>query len=652
MKEKAIRAIRDFLKEYYPYLIFPFVFLGLSVFFSGALFLVELGLFTGMVLLLWFLRIRRKRGVREGLQTIAEGLQTMHRETLSSLPLPVMVVNGKGTLVWFSDKFYEEVLGKEDVQADFYNSLIHIPPVKLMESEIVEASHKGKHYSVFAMYNDTAESELYTLYFFDISAMKTLRSQYESTRPIVSLVVFDNRDDLMQGSADSVSARAVADVERILESWCDKYGGMLRRLKNDRFLVIMERAMLDKAIQNRFEILEQVRELKLGEKSCASLSIGVGKSKNGIRESAEWAKQALDMALGRGGDQAVIKSDDSFKFFGGVSKGVEKRNQVRTRVVATALCELIRDCDQVMLMGHRFADLDCVGSCIGMWSAVTKGLKKQAFLVVDRETSMAESLLNIFLEESPGMVLSPEEAILRATSKTLLIITDTHSPDFLECFALYERCQKVVVIDHHRMMVRYIEDAVIFYQEPFASSASELVSELIEYFPGLSLSRLEANAMLLGIILDTKNFCQRTGARTFEAAAALKRRGADTVEVKKLFSSTFEAYKLKSQIVSEAQIFGHSAIAMTHHQSSDLRIAAAQAADDLLGVEGVEASYVLFESEGEVNISARSYGEVNVQLVMEEIGGGGHQTMAGAQLKGTTPEQVGKRLLAIIQDRK
>jgi len=651
MKEKATQAIKDFLKEYYPYLSFPFIFLILSAFFSGTLFLVELTLFTGLVLVLWFLRIRHKRGVREGLKTIAQGLETVHRETLSSLPLPVMVVDGEGTLVWYSDRFYEEVLGKEDVQPDFYTALVPIPPVKLMEGGIVEVSHKGKHYSVFAMYSDTPKNDLYTLYFFDISATKALYSQYESTRPIVCLVVFDNRDDLMQGSADSVSARAVADVERILESWCDQYGGMLRRLKNDRFLIIMERAMLDKAIRGRFEILEQVRALKLGEKSYASLSIGVGKSNNGIRESADWAKQALDMALGRGGDQAVIKSDDSFEFFGGVSKGVEKRNQVRTRVVATALCELIHNCDQVMLMGHRFADLDCVGSCIGMWSAVTKGLKKQAFLVVDRQTSMAESLLNGFTEESPGAVLSPEEAILRATSKTLLIITDTHSPDFLECHALYERCQKIVVIDHHRMMVRYIENAVIFYQEPYASSASELVSELIEYFPGLSLSRFEANAMLLGIILDTKNFCQRTGARTFEAAASLKRRGADTVEVKRLFSSSFEAYKLKSQIVSEAQIVGHSALAVTHHQSPDLRISAAQAADDLLGVEGVEASYVIFEVGGEVNISARSYGEVNVQLVMEKIGGGGHQTMAGAQLKGTTLEQVRERLLTIIQDR-
>ena len=649
MREKIMAVIRKLFKDSYAYLSIPLLFLVLSAFFSFWLFLIELLVIAVLVAALWLGWFHRKTSLRSTLIRVTEDLETINRETLSAIPLPVMVVDAEGELIWYNDRFFKRVLGEEEVDRNFYHTLIHILPTEFSEEEIVQTEYKGKSYSVFAMYNNAPTNDFYTLYFYDETKSQEAIRRYESTRPNVCLVVFDNRDDLMQGSVDSVSARAVADVERILESWSDNYGGMLRRLKNDRFMVILEQGMLEKAIEHRFTVLEKVRQIKVGEKVSATLSIGVGRSDGGIHESADWAKQALDMALGRGGDQVVIKSDDSYEFFGGVSKGVEKRNQVRTRVVATALCELIGDSENIMLMSHRFSDLDSVGSGIGMWSAIKKGLKKTAYLVSDQEESMAEALLAEFSRINPGAVLSPEEAILRSTSRTLLIITDTHSPDFLECRELYERCKNVVVIDHHRMMVNYIKDAAIFYQEPYASSACELVVELIEYFPGVALSGFEANALLLGIILDTKNFSQRTGARTFEAAAALKRKGADTVEVKRLFSSSFEAYKLKSQIVSEAQIQNKSAVALTSIQSADIRIASSQAADDLLGVEGVEASYVLFLADGAVNISARSYGEINVQLVMEAIGGGGHQTMAGAQLTGVDIQQVRDRLLEIIR---
>ncbi len=649
MKEKFVAYAQKFLKENYMHLIVPVLFLILSAFSSLWLFLAELLVIVVMSFGLWFGWMRRRVSLRETLISVSEGLETVHRQTLSAIPLPVMVVDAEGNLTWFSDRFHKKVLDGAEAQRGFYHTLFPYPPSEVVDRRLVDITYKDKSYSVFAMYNDAPTADFYTLYFYDTTRTVNAIAKLKSEQPNVCFIVFDNRDDLMQGSADSVSARAVADVERILEAWSDQYGGMLRRLKNDRFMLILERGRLEKAIADRFTVLEQVRALKVGEKTSATVSIGVGRTDGGIHESAEWAKQALDMALGRGGDQVAIKTEDSFEFFGGVSKGVEKRNQVRTRVVATALAELIGDSDSVMLMGHRFSDLDCVGSCIGLWSAIQKGLQKTAYLVVDREKTMAHSLIQSFAEISPNHILSPEEAILRSTSRTLLIITDTHSPEFLESRELYERCKNVVVIDHHRMMVNYIRDAVIFYQEPYASSACELVVELIEYFPNLSLTGFEANAMLLGMILDTKNFSQRTGARTFEAAASLKRRGADTVEVKRQFASSFGAYKLKAQIVSEAQITGRSAIAATARQSPDIRIASSQAADDLLGVEGVEASYVLFIADGAVNISARSYGEVNVQLVMERIGGGGHQTMAGAQLPGEDIGAVRERLLEMIR---
>ncbi len=312
-----------------------------------------------------------------------------------------------------------------------------------------------------------------------------------------------------------------------------------------------------------------IREIKAGDRGSATVSIGIGRGAPTLSEGERWARQALDMALGRGGDQVAIKQkNDSYEFFGGLSKGIEKRDKVRTRVIAATLSDHIKASDQVLVMGHKFSDLDCIGAAVGMYSAVTKGLKKPAFIVVRKAQSLAGPLIESMEKANPEeeIFISPEEAMQRLASKTLLVVVDTHSQDFVESTDVLNKAERIVVIDHHRMMVKHIENAIIFYHEPYASSASEMVAELVQYIGENTLSRLEAEALLAGIMLDTKSFVLKTGVRTFEASAYLRRRGADTVEVKRMFSNSIDTYKAKYQLVSGAEIYNNCAIACAEEE--------------------------------------------------------------------------------------
>lgn len=337
--------------------------------------------------------------------------------------------------------------------------------------------------------------------------------------------------------------------------------------------------------------------------------------------------------------------------FSAVFKGVEKQTKVKTRIVASALAELIKSSDNVLVMGHRFADLDSLGSAIGLAKAC-RCLGKESYIVLDSRRNLADVLVRRLVEnKEQNMICLPETAIDLVMDKTLLIITDTHTVDLIESPDIYRRCKQVVVIDHHRKMVNHIDNAVIFYHEPFASSASEMVTELIQYLgDACRLNRMEAEALLSGIMLDTKNFVMKTGVRTFEAAAYLRRLGADTISVRELFSSTIDSYRRRAQIVSGAELLHGCAIAVCDSSGDDMRVIAPQAADELLNISGVKASFVLYANGGTVNISARSMGAFNVQVIMEKMGGGGHHTMAGAQIKDTDCHQARTRLAAIIEE--
>ena len=404
-------------------------------------------------------------------------------------------------------------------------------------------------------------------------------------------------------------------------------------------------------MEERFKVLDEARKITVGERLCVTLSIGVGHGADTLAESEVFAKQALDMSLGRGGDQVAVKTENGFQFFGGVSKGIEKQSKIKSRIIATAMQELISNSEQVFLMGHHFGDLDSVGSAAGLAGAI-KQTGKPAFVVVDPVNNLSKPLINRLIEtEGKELFMDVDEALMNISEDTLLIIVDTHNKDFIESRELYERARQVIVIDHHRKTVNFIDNAVIFHHEPYASSACEMVSELIQYFPNPNkLSSAYAEALLSGIMLDTKNFIMKTGVRTFEAAAFLRKMGADTVAVKSLFSNSIETYQRKAQLVASAEVYNRCAIASTDNPSADIRVVAPQSADELLNITNVDASFVIYSTNNCINISARSMGAMNVQLIMERLGGGGHQTMAATQLYDTSIADAKQSLIHAIDD--
>ena len=485
------------------------------------------------------------------------------------------------------------------------------------------------------------------LYFVDMTEYENLVKRYNDNLPVVMLVTIDNLEELQRGARDSEKAEIVSAISKKIEDYAAKLDCMYYKLSTDSYLLVTDEYFLSLAIGERFDILKEVRSIDFGERGYATLSIGVGHGSESVLECEDIARQALDMALGRGGDQAAVKTDDDYEFFGGASSTSSKRTRVRTRIVASALKELIADTDRVLLVGHRFADLDSFGSCYGMYSAIT-AMGKEARVVVNRETSLCTQLID-YIEENgdEGCVISPEEALDSVTNKTMLIICDTHRRSFLDCPELYDACSVTVIIDHHRKTVDYIDNAVIFYHDPYASSACELVTELVQYIQP-RIGKVESEALLSGIMLDTRNFVLHAGSRTFEAAAFLRNCGASTVTVKGFFKSGFNVYKERAAIIADAHVYGDCAISRTSSTDKDVRIAASQAADEMLGINGVHASFVLFHSGDVINVSARSLGAINVQLIMETLGGGGHLTMAAAQLSDCDMDDAVRQLAAAI----
>ena len=473
------------------------------------------------------------------------------------------------------------------------------------------------------------------------------------SRPVIATVEFDNVEEFEKDD-DRQQSYVIVNVENVIQKWAMKFNGLCKKLSNGKYMIIFEERVLDALMEDNFHVLEEVRQIPLENVLCnPTISIGIGRCADTFKQCELWSRNALDMSLGRGGDQVTIKTRDQYRFYGGISQGFEKIDKVRTRVIASSLVQHIRASDQILIMGHHNSDIDCIGTGIGLWSSISKDMKKTAKIVVRREKTVAGSLIR-FMEEiaNTDMFIEPSEALERMTEKTLLIIVDTHSPNFLEEPLVYEKARRVVVIDHHRMMVNHISDAVVFFHEPSSSSASEMTTELIQYLGDKNLTPYEAAALLAGITLDTKNFVLRTGVRTFEAAAYLRQRGADTVEVKRLFSNSLDNYKAKFKLVSGAEIFNNCALACSEDEEDndeDIIVTAAQAADDLLSISNVTASFVMYKKDDSVRISARSLGDVNVQLVMEKLGGGGHHSMAGAQLNGVTMEQARAMLMDVIE---
>ena len=519
----------------------------------------------------------------------------------------------------------------------------------LSAAGVAELRYEMRHYAVYRSVSEIDSTEYAIYYFVDETKLRRTAAEYGESRPVIAYIAIDNLDELLAGAKESEKAALTGQIEKEIENFAASTTGVCTKTSGGRFIMTIEERHLRVIADGKFDILNRVRALSFGEKGSPTLSIGVGRGST-LHESEEMARSALDMALGRGGDQAAVKSGaGDFKFYGGVSKGVERRTRVRSRVVAQAVRELIEGSDSVLIMGHRFADLDSFGAAVGFYSVCRKQ-GKPARIVMTRSTSLALPLLTRLEEQGfENFVSEPADILPFITKKTLLLVVDTHRGDFVDSEEVYRACETVVVVDHHRKTVNYIDNAVIFYHEPFSSSTCEMVAELVQYMGEGLLGRHEAEALLAGIMLDTRNFVLRTGVRSFEAAAYLRSRGADPVEVKRLFSGSMDTYRERAAIVAAAELYKNCAISVVGGSDfPDLRLATSQAADDLLTISAVDASFVIYEQNGGVNISARSMGAVNVQLIMEALGGGGHQTMAAAQLPCETPDSAKMQLMAAI----
>ncbi len=570
-------------------------------------------------------------------------------QALQDFTMAVAVVGEAGDIVWTNREFIVSVSGNRECQGENILRFLYPKTVpQILEDGGTDIAVDDRQFTVYGA--RTGESVV--LYFVDDTYYKEINKEYALTRPVVLLICFDNREELARESTGAEDARVGSEVQAKLDAWAVNMNGFLKRLNGERYLVLTDEEHIQGMMDSRFPILDEIRNIKNENNQSATISVGVGRGASSLKEGELWARRALDMALGRGGDQVAVKQkNDTYEFFGGLSKGVEKRDKVRTRVIAATLSDHVRASDVVFVMGHKFSDLDSMGAAVGLWSAINKVMNKKAYIVVNRAQTLAGQVVASMEEKAGGqqVFLSPQEALSMVGPHALLIVVDTHTPDFIESPELLNAVSRVVVIDHHRMMVHHIENALIFYHEPYASSASEMVAELVQYIGENCLDRTEAEALLSGIMLDTKNFVLRTGVRTFEAAAYLRRRGADTVRVKRMFSDSIDAYKEKYRIVSSAEVVNQCAIASTEQDSANIRVTAAQAADELLSIKGVAASFVLFPTGNTVNISARSLGDINVQLIMETLGGGGHFTMAGAQLADVTVKRARELLSDAIR---
>lgn len=579
------------------------------------------------------------------LKGLNEHLDVENLNNIFDLPMPVFVISNKNEIVWYNDCFRDNVIDGQDIYGMDMSTITKTAIERLRDYPGHIITYNDKYYKIYTVNAGDTTSRFYMFYMIEVTELKQKYDLYFKTRPVIMMVLIDSYDEIVKNIKESERTQILSDMNRLFEEHIGKTNGMIERLERDRYCVIVEKQHFDKMKEQKFPILDEAKNIITSERVPVTLSIGVSCQADTLEENELYARQSLEMSLGRGGDQVAIKTQNGFEFYGGISKGIEKRTKVKSRILASAMRELIEDSDNILIMGHRFADLDAIGSAIGLARAC-QCLDAQVNIVVDKNRCLANTLIDYYEKfDNSGLFINPKDALELINKNTALFVVDTHSPSFVESEDVYRECKNVVVIDHHRKMVNYIDNAVIFYHEPFTSSTSEMVTELVQYIgDNCKLEHYHAESLLSGIMLDTKNFVMKTGVRTFEAAAFLKKCGADTLTVKKLFAGPMQDYKDKCKLVSNAEIYKKCAIIGTNMKGNSMRIIAPQVADELLNISDVDASFVIFEQDGAINVNARSMGNMNVQIIMEELGGGGHQTMAGAQVPNAKIDGV-KRLL-------
>ena len=599
---------------------------------------------------------RRKRQLMSYVQTATDSVGiSVHAG--SAFPMAVIRLP-ENEIIWGNPSFFA-ITGLSDtacyqtldsVISGFSTSWLREGQSELPGDRIIG----GRRYRIYGNYvrseDDATTVQLATIYFADMTEMFNVRDEFMRTRPIVSIVLIDNYDELTANLSDSAVSTLDAQLNDVIANWTAGLEALCRKTERNRYLVIFESKDLAKLQENRFSVLlDDVRHVSSSSGMSATISLGIGKDGGSFAENYRFAALAIEMSLSRGGDQAVIKDRFNFTFYGCRTKETDRHTRVRSRVVAGSLSELIGQSSTIYIMGHRMADLDALGSAVGLLCLCrTKG--RPARIVIDLQKNACQSLIEELKasQDYADLFISGQDALVEADNRSLLIVVDTNRPDQVECKPLLESISRVAVIDHHRRAADYIEQPVLNLHEPYASSASELVTELLQYAVNQrDVKPLEAQALLAGIVLDTKNFSIRTGSRTFESAAYLRKAGADPVEVKKLFQSDLDDTLMRYRVVQAARLY-RSELAIACIDETITRVIASQAADELINISGITASFVLFPDREQVIISARSIGSCNVQAVLEKLGGGGNGATAGAQIKGKPLREVLQELVAAI----
>lgn len=572
-----------------------------------------------------------------------------------NMPLPCVIINLEGKVLLYNPEF-KNIFKEKEIKNSSITTLF--PDYQFHVNKQIVKTNKFS-FDVYSQKYDVIDKKreinqtTYCLCFVDVSQNEVLERKIELQKTVAALIFIDNYEEVLESLEESSLPLLTALIDRKLNSLALSVGGIVKKFEKDRYLFLLSFEKLEEMKEKKFEILNEIREIHIGEHIPVTLSIGVGIGWESLEEAMKSARTAIDLALGRGGDQALIKDGEKYLFYGGKSGEISHNARIRARVKADALWELMTDASDILVMGHKKADLDSLGSAIGI-CAMARTIKKPCHIVMDTISAGVKGLYE-YLKQSDSyedLFYTNLEAMQALNDKTLVIITDTHRQSLVECEKILEASKKIVVLDHHRKSTDFIEKAVLIYHEPYASSTSELVTDMLQYMgEKIKLKVIEADALLAGITLDTKNFSIKTGAITFETAAYLKHSGADSIRVRQLFQNDIEVYKAKAAAIQNVELFQENiAISICPSHSENVILACAQAADDLLNVKNIKASFVLCQIKNMIYISARSFGEINVQLIMEKIGGGGHLNVSGAQMEGITIEQAKEKIeKAIIQ---
>nr|WP_300003988.1 DHH family phosphoesterase [Tissierella sp.] len=648
--------------DYKIQMIISAIFVVIIAIFEPVLGLIAALAFSYVVYLNFLSAQDNNRRIDKYVEDLSETFESATKHAIFNMPFPLVMIDDIGSIIWYNTPFLDMIVEEDILNERIYDLL---PKSGLRASldtkgtEAIEINYDNKDYLVYPNFvegkkNVKFRGMITMLYWVDNTELVALKKTYEDEITVVMIAYIDNYDDVRNTTPDINRPLLLAEIDKTISQYFSEYDALVRKYEDDKYMIIIDNKGFKTIKEKRFDILDQMRELEFGNTIPITLSMGIAENGNDFVTRFNNARAAIDISLGRGGDQAVINKGGNFEFYGGKSKAVEKRNRVRARVIAYALRQLIEQSSTVFVMGHKNPDMDAIGSAIGVLRGI-KNRKKQGYLILTEENPSIKNLFQKLKLEQPELledIITPEKAKEIIDKDSLMILVDHHQPNMSESPELVDLSEKIVIIDHHRRGAAFVEDPVLTYLEPYASSASELVTEVLSYMSDdINLTEFEAEALLAGITVDTKNFSSQTGVRTFEAASTLKRAGADTTNVRQLFRDDFDTFVHKAYVISSSKIiFGKIAIGSLEEDLENGILIAAQAANDLLDINGVEASFVLTFLRDRIHISGRSLGNISAQLILEKLGGGGHLTSAGTQIEGVNIQNAEEMLINAISE--